>query len=281
MTMAHAAQASVQSSADQLIAIGHLGWDAIDRGGAVERSVGGSLFHFLNGLAFTCVPCTALTWTTPDVTEQALTALPPWISVESTSVPHAPVFEISYHGETLTNFDISNIEMPSSLTERLAPFDDMHLCAMPLEDALRILRTTRPKRWSIQFHTAVLPRVTDLERLSSPPDVAFCTTREFGRLYPVVSAFPTATWIVTERDRVRAVRAGDTVAEFTFSPLDSPVDTTGAGDLLAGAIIGCIRRGVPLELALRLGTGVAATSLSDYSTRIFANWWQTAKKTRT
>jgi hypothetical protein len=125
----------------------------------------------------------------------------------------------------------------------------------------------------MQFHHSVMPDLRDLHQLEIPPTFAFCTSWEHQFLVPAVAALPETTWIITERDRVVGMRDGAQIADFAFSSIDSPVDTTGAGDLLAGGVIGCLLRGVPLEHAIRFGAGVAALSLADRGSEIFGPWW--------
>lgn len=264
------------SPLEALTVVGHLGWDVIETPESASPHVGGSMFHFLNGIAFACLPCVAVAWTTPEVATQVETALPPWISLRNLAVERPPRFDIAYRNETLTRFDISGIQMPAAIPGSLRNVDDMHFCAMPPADIVAILAEVQPTRWSVQFHSMVLTHASELERLRVPPEYAFCTSSEFRKLSRVTSAFPASTWIVTDRDRVTALRDGTIIAVFDFPPFESPVDTTGAGDLLAGSIIGSLRRGVSLPLALRFATGVVAASLGDYSSDAFGAWWRAA-----
>ena len=257
-----------------LCVVGHVGSDVFVHDGVARSYVGGSMFHFLNGYAVSGAACEGLTWTTTEIAAQATARLPERVSLEAFTVPDAPTFEIHYAGETLTRFDISNLQMPEVFPHRVGRRDSLHCTAMPLPDVIRILEQARPDSWSLQLHQSVLPSKAEFDALPTLPSLIFCNSGEYESCPSEFRALPDVTWVVTDRDRVRVFVAGQQRSTYSFEPTDDVVDPTGAGDVFAGATLGVARRGIGLDFAVRFGVGAAAVVLSDWSSEAFAHWWR-------
>jgi hypothetical protein len=256
-----------------LTIVGHIGLDQFRVDDQVSAHLGGGMFHFLNGLAFAGVECEGVTWTSAEVARRARRRLPPWVGLTFEIVPRPPRFAIRYDGEDLDEFAIADIAMPQTLLATVGRRPELHCCAMPLGDVVALVERARPERWSLQLHSSVLPTGPELAALPLPPDLLYCNAFELDLLDGLPRLMPATTVVVTARDRVRAVRGHDVVADFAFEPVDGVVDTTGAGDILAGAVHGALRRRVPIPLALRFGAGLAALTLADLSSDALTDWW--------
>lgn len=257
-----------------LAAVGHLGRDCLQGDGPETVSLGGSLMHFLTGIAFAHQPTTAYTWTEAILAAEADRRLPAWIAIDNVAVAAAPRFTIEYDGELLTRFDIDNIDMPDAVATRVPPERDVHFTAMPLPDIRTLLLRWRPARWSMQLHEAVLPEDLDLDETIPAPDVVFCNDSEWAQIERRGTfAHPSTSWVVTKRDEIRVQRGIQQTWSYRFDALGTVVESTGAGDVLTGATLGALRRGMPLDGAVRFGAGVAVLSLFDRSSEGLAAWW--------
>lgn len=230
--------------------------------------------HFLTGLSFAHQPTTAYTWTESSLAAAAGRRLPAWVEISCVAVAAAPRFTIEYDGERVTRFDIDNIDMPEAVVARVPAERDVHFTAMPLPDIRALLLRWRPARWYMQLHQAVLPEDLDLDDGIPAPEVVFCNASEWAQIErrgPF--AHPHTSWVITSRDEIRVQRGMEQVSTYRFDPLEKVAESTGAGDVLAGATLGALRRGVPIEGSVRFGAGVAALSLFDRSSEGFASWW--------
>lgn len=264
----------------ELAVVGHLGWDVVQSGTrSGVRKPGGSLLHFLSGLAFAKQTATAYTWTDEKLVHMVTQdMLPPWLNVVNTPVADAPEFGITYEGEDVVSFTLKNLSMPPEVAHARVAAGHIHFCAMPLADVGKLLSAWRPLRWSMQLHGTMLSQIPSWYWDQGPPGLIFCNAAERGAAEELRwMQSPEITWVVTRRAGVEVFRGSQLHSEYTFTPADDVVDPTGAGDALAGATLGARLRGVPISAAVRFGTGVAALSLFDFASGSLNAWWNSSQ----
>jgi fructokinase len=77
----------------------------------------------------------------------------------------------------------------------------------------------------------------------------------------------THAWVITRGKDGALVWDGDRVIEVAAAPV-KPLDTNGAGDMFAGAVLSCLTRGLGLATAAKLGTLAAGELIQHFGPRL-------------
>lgn len=276
-----------------LLVIGHLGWDTVvlpDR--PPLRRMGGALWHFLLGHAIFGGQVSASTWApfellTAAAKSSALTNVE-WSS--ALLAPTAAEFRMTYAVDTLqlSSIDVTIPSMPS--VDKLigqTPRDRVHICTMPWQD-LSALAIAVTRAWdcqlSVQLHGSTLPTVAEWAQATYLHGATlFMSSSEFESLLHVppstdlsevppfvADVFYLNEWVITEPDGVYFGRLGG-LRRVSSVRIDDVADATGAGDILAGAVVGLSaveRIDAPV---LRLAMAVAGYSLAGYTSECLEN----------
>ena len=273
----------------RLSVVGHLGWDCVDRSpGPIHESLGGALWHFLNGYALLGGPVLAHTWTTAEVHDLATAALlgsgVDWSHI--VIAPEAPRFTMWYDQADPGRLDRIEVEIPSppdfgTLLKDIAGLMNIHICTMPFSDILAVLHAvpeTSGQRVSLQLHESIMP--TAAEWLNAAPverALVFLSRQEFilltglGEPLPLVLPPPWShyRWIVTSPSKIMALGPGWGYS-FPIEKLEPVVDVTGAGDVFAGAFLSLLDK-VPLAAVVKYASGIVGLKLQGYSSSVLTS----------
>jgi len=106
-------------------------------------------------------------------------------------------------------------------------------------------------------------------------DILFANAAEMEALYPDTSLADAASLLagqvevaaITRSEKGSLLVSGDQRIEVPAAPIDTLVDTTGAGDLYAAGVLYGLTQGKPLAECGRLGSIAAAEVISHYGAR--------------
>jgi sugar/nucleoside kinase (ribokinase family) len=276
-----------------LVAVGGFGWEEVVEGNTVTRSLGGALLHFASAASVSGAPPALVSRCT---TREATHLLP---RLRSGGMDTAGVEVVQ--GE-LTRFRMRYDENEDLVLDDfvLTPAQFGNTVYQPAERLFRILSTSKARPWthvcpdvpdvfldlcvvagelaapsSAQIHQSMLDM--DLEKVRrslTHVQMAFMTERELCNLFDTGDleiGVATAqnqrepTYIATSRDRVTIIHQGDVIRFPT--PLIRAVDPTGAGDSLAGGLLGALVTGAELDRAVRQGVLCALACVTDFGPR--------------
>ena len=158
---------------------------------------------------------------------------------------------------------VSDFGVGEELTQHALAFSyegrNLHVCCRTPLNAGAVLRHAllrRPATVSIDLiETSIVQKLGEIEPYLPAIDWAFLNEREYAVAAPFLAGAFVGRLVVTYGARGACViEAGKVMIDVRASPAHSEVvDTTGAGDTLAGTFLGCLISGCNTRDALRRG----------------------------
>lgn len=271
-----------------LVVVGMLGYDSVDlSAGPATPRFGGAPWHFSCGAAAVGARPLLLSVAPRPSWDQALASLSA-VGVDVSLVeaaPTAPTFVLKYRSNMsldMDEFAIRNVaatprivqaHLLDVVSESAGPVL-AHICPGDNAAVLEYCETAAGAgaTVSLQLHMSQLK--DDMRLLASALELAsfiflnaaelLVLTQSAGLAEAVVASgtMSHGRWFVSTPSSLAMVQSG--VAEYMTTPRCPTVDPTGAGDALAGGLLGAHCRGVSIEQAVRLGMLCAAVNVTDY-----------------
>ena len=168
---------------------------------------------------------------------------------------------VESRGELNVGNDITAEDVPSAFLD--SKF--IHLASMPPKMQSNLFSKFRESNAKISIDTveAFLQKwPEETNRVLSQADIIFVNEREFDMLYPK-----------TRKNKQIVKKMGSKGAEAFFNgktfnasapKVNTAIDTTGAGDIVAGAFLALLAKGNPIQKSLKEAVQIASKSVTKF-----------------